>query len=306
MQHRPTCYGYIRVSTDDQDTTPVWQRDTILKHYQDNLSDQYELGEIFFDQGVSAWKVDFRNRPEGSRLHSLACKNDLIVFPKFDRAFRNPGDKHVSERQWVQREIDWKYLDINFDTTTTNGKLFVGMIALMADAESGNKSDRQKESSAGKRKEKRPMKAAPPPGWFYNRMTGQLEEDYAERQAMFEWFQWNDMRVQSIKKTCKWLRENKVKRKSGHWYRSDWLYQARPYMLAGFPCEGYVRAAWKAHGDEMRQAKQKRVKKGQRVSVQLLRERIQLLKQLPPDQVNAYVNGELIDATLPQDDLAST
>lgn len=305
MQHKPTCYGYIRVSTDDQDTTPEVQRDNILKHYESELKDKYELGELFFDDGVSAYKVDFRHRPEGSRLHSLACKKDIIIFAKYDRAFRATADRHITERQWVKREIDWKYLDINFDTTTPIGEACVGFISIMANLESRQMGERQKDSYRGKRKEKRPMKSAPPPGWFYNRMTGQLEEDYAERQAMFEWFQWNDNKIQSIKKTCKWLRENNVKRKSGHWYRDDWLYQARPYMLAGFPCEGYVRAAWKAHGDEMRQAKQKRVKKGQRVSVQLLRERIQLLKQLPPDQVNAYVNGELTDATLPQDDPVS-
>jgi DNA invertase Pin-like site-specific DNA recombinase len=293
MQHRPTCFGYIRVSTNDQDTTPEVQRDYIMSHYEETLKDKYELGEIFFDQGVSAWKVDFRQRPEGSKLHSLASMGDMIVFPKFDRAFRCEGDKKITEKQWVQRQIDWKYLDINFDTTTAIGTAIVGFIAIMANLESGLKSERQVDSYKGKRKEKRAMKSAPPPGWFYNRMTGQLEEDYAERQAMFEWFQWNDMRVQSIKKTCKWLRENNVKRKSGHWYRDDWLYQARPYMLSGFPCEGYVRQAWKDHGDEMRQAKQQRVKKGQRISVQLLRERIQLLKQLPPDQVEAYVNGEL-------------
>ena len=54
----------------------------------------------------SASKIDFRHWPEGSKLHSLACKNDIIIFAKYDRAFRATADKNITERQWVQREID--------------------------------------------------------------------------------------------------------------------------------------------------------------------------------------------------------
>ena len=112
---------------------------------------------------------------------------------------------------------------------------------------------------------------------------------------MFEWFQWNDMPKCSPSRRHASGSErtgSNVSQATGI-ETSGCIKPARTCWLA-IPCEGYVTCRHgKHHGDEMRQAKQQRVKKGQRISVQLLRERIQLLKQLPPEQVAAYVNGEL-------------
>lgn len=294
MEVRPKAFGYVRVSTKDQDTTPEEQARQAEAYYE-KIKDEYDWGGIYFDEGTSAYKIDLKNRPEGGRMNSAAGKDDLLIFSKFDRAFRSMYDRCIMEREWCERGVKWVFLDIGIDTTTAMGQVYVGFINLFAQLESGMKSERQIDSHKTRRNQKRAGKAAPPPGWWFNKMTNKFEEDWAEQRAIREWFEWNDNRIQSIKKTCKWLRSCGIKRKSGHWYRNEWLYQARPYMEQGFPCEGYIRRMWKEHGDELRKIKKKARDKGKRPSVMLMRERVQLLKQMNPDQVNDYVHGEFIE-----------
>jgi len=55
-----------------------------------NTSKGPELPEanVFVEAGVSG-SIEFQERPDGGLLFTLLVQGDMIVFPRFDRAFRN-------------------------------------------------------------------------------------------------------------------------------------------------------------------------------------------------------------------------
>ncbi|MEO2032294.1 MAG: recombinase family protein [Planctomycetaceae bacterium] len=83
-------YGYVRVSTDDQS---VESQIGPVQQYMDRISDEWtEPAGIIRDEGVSALKVDFADRPGASCLLSGLKRGDHIVFLRPARAFRSLRD----------------------------------------------------------------------------------------------------------------------------------------------------------------------------------------------------------------------
>jgi DNA invertase Pin-like site-specific DNA recombinase len=82
-------YGYIRVSTDDQ---TVESQIGPVQRYMDSLQSEGTSGEMIRDEGVSALKVNFADRPGAAALLAKLQPGDRIVFLRPARAFRSLRD----------------------------------------------------------------------------------------------------------------------------------------------------------------------------------------------------------------------
>ena len=204
------------------------------------------------DHGESAYKIPWRDRTQGRILLQSAKRGDIIISPKADRLFRSTLDQARSMQELDNFGIKIAILDLQLDTSTAAGKFALQVICAAAEFESGMKSERIAAAAKTRKRRKKPGIAAPPPGWYFSQKKGELVPDLIERNIIEQAFAWAGAGAQSIKTTCKWLRENDIKRRSGHLYRSDWMYQSRPAMEEGWPCEGYIRAWFSEKGDGYR------------------------------------------------------
>lgn len=147
----PELYGlrvgkYIRCSHDEQ----VLHGDTL--EAQNEILDDFiqrnrlKLVDTFVDEALTARKK-FTKRKEFVRLLDgvKAHKFDLIIFTKLDRWFRNIGDYHKIQEILEANNVQWKAVTESYDTTTTNGRLYVNIRLSVAQDECDRDSDRIKD-----------------------------------------------------------------------------------------------------------------------------------------------------------------
>ena len=122
--------GYIRTSTSKQ----LIDRQIIAL--------QGECDEVFVEDGVSAVK---KKRPVYECTINLLQPGDVLVVSSLDRAFRSVLDALGELEKLHQRDIQFKSLTQNFDTTTPEGKLLYVVVAALAEWERQTLSQRTKE-----------------------------------------------------------------------------------------------------------------------------------------------------------------
>lgn len=129
--------GYIRTSTG---------RQLIDRQI---LALESECDKVFIEDGVSAVK---KKRPVYEQVIGLLQPGDVLVVSSLDRAFRSVLDALRELEKLHQRDIQFKSLTQNFDTTTPEGKLLYVMAAALAEWERQTLSQRTKEGLAAARK----------------------------------------------------------------------------------------------------------------------------------------------------------
>lgn len=147
----PDLYGlravkYIRCSHDDQ----VLHGDTL--DAQNAILDEFitmnrmQLVDTFIDEALTARKK-FTKRKEFVRLLDGVKRHDfdLIIFTKLDRWFRNIGDYHRIQEILDANGVQWKAVTESYDTTTTNGRLYINIRLSVAQDECDRDSDRIKD-----------------------------------------------------------------------------------------------------------------------------------------------------------------
>jgi len=145
--------GYARCSTRGQDLRA--QR-SALKHLG------VDTERIYTDKGRTGRN---RDRP-GLREALAACRaGDTIVVTKLDRLGRSAVDLHTIARELEQKQTRISIGGALHDPTDPTGKLFYGMLALMAEFESDLIRARTKEAMAiakaeGRLKGKQPRLSA--------------------------------------------------------------------------------------------------------------------------------------------------
>ncbi len=129
--------GYIRTSTGNQ------------------LADRQVLAlegvcdEVFIEDGVSAVK---KHRPVYEQVITLLQPGDVLVVSSFDRAFRSVLDALGELDKLHRRNIQFKSLTQDFDTTSPEGKLLYVIAAALAEWERQTLSQRTKEGLVAARK----------------------------------------------------------------------------------------------------------------------------------------------------------
>lgn len=147
------CYGYIRVSTKDQEDNGVSlkaQQDTLHQWFTREKPKNDWDGDfrVFIDGGVSAFKKNLPKRPQGNALIATAQPGDTVVFTKLDRAFRSVADGNITLEWFKKKSIRIVFLDLGngqpVDAATIPGFLQINGMLQLAQLESMMKSERTK------------------------------------------------------------------------------------------------------------------------------------------------------------------
>jgi DNA invertase Pin-like site-specific DNA recombinase len=138
--HRPTSrrLGYVRVS--DEDQTENLQLDALTAA---------GCTAIYRDHGVSGAKA---HRPGLNALLADLQPGDTIVVWKLDRLGRSTLHLFQILNELGERDIDFVSLTQGIDTTTAIGRMLYGQLAVFAEFEREQISDRTKAGMAAAKK----------------------------------------------------------------------------------------------------------------------------------------------------------
>lgn len=166
--------GYVRVSTEEQASEGL-----SLDHQEGRIrayaeSQGWELLKIYREEGFSGKTKD---RPELKNMIKdiEAGEIDCVLVYKVDRLTRRQKDLwEMLEDVFEPQGVGFKSVVEPFDTTTAQGKAFLGMLGVFAQLERDTISERTKDALTEK-KNKREWVGRPPLGF---RLNGQgLIED---------------------------------------------------------------------------------------------------------------------------------
>lgn len=137
--------GYVRGSTDEQQNTLLAQRTQIEDYCRFK---KFILARVFVDEGESAVKLDFYERPIAAQMVEWMRTNgaSAVIITKLDRGFRGAVDLLLTIDDLSQRGIGMHLLDIGLDPTTPVGEMVATMMASVARYECRRRSERQKEA----------------------------------------------------------------------------------------------------------------------------------------------------------------
>lgn len=130
-----TTYAYTRVSTTEQvDGTSLDEQERKARGVA--MIRGEEITEVFSDAGVSG-SVPLEDRPAGKKLLDVLKKGDTLIVAKLDRIFRNATDALVRSDAFKDKGIKLILVDMGNDPVTENGtgRIFFGMLALVAEFE---------------------------------------------------------------------------------------------------------------------------------------------------------------------------
>ncbi|QQE75544.1 recombinase family protein [Brevibacillus composti] len=162
---------YLRVSTEEQAAegfSIAAQKERLLAYIQ---SQGWALAGVYTDEGVSAKDI---HRAELRRLLAdvRAGKIDIVLVYRLDRLTRSVLDLYQLLQVFEESNVRFKSCTEVYDTTTAIGRLFITLVAALAQWERENLGERVKlgmEQMA--RERKRP--GGPPP-YGYTLKQGQL------------------------------------------------------------------------------------------------------------------------------------
>jgi len=164
-------YGYIRVSTDQQEKLGYSldaQKRMVEQQYNLLLTnDKYKSlkwGGVFVDGGESAFKIEFRKRKTAKVLCSKLRSGDVIIISTLDRAFRRSSDALSQMEAWHKDDITLVSVRDNIDMSTPYGELNFTMQAGFAQFESRLRSQRIKEGLAEKKRRMQAVNQKAPTG----------------------------------------------------------------------------------------------------------------------------------------------
>lgn len=111
-------FGYVRVSTVTQaregESLEAQRRQ--VTSYAAAKGLELAVENVFVEAGVSG-STEFQDRPEGSRLFQIVQPNDLVIFPKLDRAFRNTRNALNVLHELKGRGVSVHFIDLGGDVT---------------------------------------------------------------------------------------------------------------------------------------------------------------------------------------------
>lgn len=137
---------YTRVSTEEQAASGFSLSAQKERLEAFCVSQGWEIAGRYIDEGVSAKDL---NRPEFQRMMDEVDKGDVILVYKLDRLTRSVRDLDDLLREFDTRGVLFRSVTEQFDTTTATGRLFIRMVAEMAQWERETIAER---SAFGKQK----------------------------------------------------------------------------------------------------------------------------------------------------------
>lgn len=123
-----TIYGYVRVSTDKQETGSDAQRRALEAAGCDTVIEERASGR--------------RARPALAHLVASLRPADVVTVSRFDRISRNVADFYAIGRSISDRGAALRSLFEHFDTSTPIGKAMMGFAAVWAELEADTTRER--------------------------------------------------------------------------------------------------------------------------------------------------------------------
>ena len=144
----PQYLTYRRLSKEEKKTKSIglqWQADTIAAW----LSGRKEKSAgDYVDDGVSGGSP-IHSRPDGKRLLDQARQQStVIVVAKTDRLFRSLVDMALCVDDWRKHEVSLVSVTEGYDFTTTGGRMMLGILCVLAQAERETTGDRLRAGAA--------------------------------------------------------------------------------------------------------------------------------------------------------------
>lgn len=172
---------YIRVSTEEQakEGFSISAQREKLSWFAS--SQDWEIAGYYVDEGYSAKDL---NRPALQRMLQDVRQHqvDLILVYRLDRLTRSVLDLYQLLEEWEAHHVTFRSCTEVYDTTTAIGRLFITLVAALAQWERENLAERVKlgmEQMA--HEEKRP--GGPPP-FGYRLVNGMLQIDPQEAEVV--------------------------------------------------------------------------------------------------------------------------
>jgi putative DNA-invertase from lambdoid prophage Rac len=127
-------YAYARVSTGQQVQKEISLPDQVRRMTTRAAEYDWKIEKVFIEEGVSAIKFDWSQRPAGRRLFARLQPGDTVMVTKFDRAFRRPLDILSVLEDFKRRDISLVVLDLGGDVTKRGsvGKLLLTVLGAVA------------------------------------------------------------------------------------------------------------------------------------------------------------------------------
>ena len=136
-----TAIGYCRVSTQQQASEGVSLEAQQAKIAAWCLANDVTLGQVFVDAGVSGGRAD--NRPElQSALNAVTASKGVLVVYSLSRLARSTKDTLLISERLDKAGADLVSLSEKLDTTSAAGKMVFRMMAVLAEFERDQTSDR--------------------------------------------------------------------------------------------------------------------------------------------------------------------
>jgi DNA invertase Pin-like site-specific DNA recombinase len=145
-----TAIGYVRVSTEGQATEGVSLAAQQAKIQAWCLANDVELGNVFIDAGLSGSRAD--NRPQLQAALDDVCRTGgvLIVY-SLSRLARSTRDTITISERLDKAGADLVSLSEKLDTTSAAGKMVFRMMAVLAEFERDQISERTSTAMAHKK-----------------------------------------------------------------------------------------------------------------------------------------------------------
>lgn len=172
--------AYLRVSTISQveDGISMDAQEAKIRAWGDlNNADEVI---IFKDEGISGKRSD--NRPGLQNALSMISKGDALVVYSLSRLSRSTKDALVLSETLAKKEADLVSLSEKIDTTSAAGKMVFRMLAVLAEFERDQISDRTRFALAHKKANKEKTGGDIPFGYYLD--NGRLVEDPNEQRAI--------------------------------------------------------------------------------------------------------------------------
>jgi site-specific DNA recombinase len=215
-----TAIGYIRVSTEGQAVDGVSldaQRSRIQAWCACN---EFELAGVFVDAGLSGSRADNRPELQAALAAVTACKGALVVF-SLSRLARSTRDTISISEQLSKAGADLVSLSEKIDSTTAAGKMVFQMLAVLAEFERNQISERTKAAMSHMREQGKFLGQLP---YGFNLATdGESLVENLEELETVRVIQTLRTEGQSLRAIAKKLDGSNIRTKSGN---SRWTHTA--------------------------------------------------------------------------------
>ncbi|MCM3241292.1 recombinase family protein [Cytobacillus oceanisediminis] len=226
---------YIRVSTEEQakEGYSISAQKQKLKSFC--ISQDWEVAGLYADEGVSAKDI---NRPELKRMLDDIENNkiDCVLVYRLDRLTRSVFDLYKLLELFEKNNCKFRSSTEVYDTTSALGRMFITIVAALAQWERENMGERIAFGFAEKVRQGKYALNFRPIGYDLDLETGKLTINTSEAhiiKLIFDLY----LKGYGANRICKYLNANEIKTKAGN----NWNDKPLMQILKNPLYKGYIR-----------------------------------------------------------------